>query len=265
MDLLSNFNKSQNVKVCCIYKVTNKLNGKVYIGQTTNFRKRLSDYMNAHKKTNLTQTIVRKIIQYGTENFTIEILEECDSSELADLENKWIKKYNSHNSDYGYNIVANNKDSKNSEISRKRKSLSHIGLKESSETKKKKSNIILAIKDNNILVCDSAKLFGDYVGASKDMIKNCLRQPSKICGYRVYYDDYQKRQEIRKKMLKKRCIRDSGYMDILNILDNIEFEGVETIYLYFDSISRLIYDDDKYKIVPYTINEVITDEDVYVS
>ena len=92
-----------------------------------------------------------------------------------------------------------------------------------------------------MIVCDSGKLFGDYVGKSKDMIKNGLRQPSKICGYRLYYDDFEKRQEIRNKMMKKRSIRDKGYIDMLNVLDTIELEGVETIYWAFDDISYLKY------------------------
>lgn len=244
MKVLSEYNKSSKVKVCCIYKVTNTLNGKVYIGQTTNFRKRVSDYKNAHKKKDNTQAITLDIKKYGTENFTIEILEECSPNKLSKLENKYIKFYKDNMPDKCYNYKINNSSTANNAISRKRKSIAHIGLTDSTSAKRNKSNAIIAIKDDSIIVCDSAKLFGDYVGKSKDMIKNGLRQPSKICGYRLYYDDYAKRQEIRDKMMKKRSIRDRGYIDMLDVLDSIEREGVETIYWLFDNISCLKYSSD---------------------
>lgn len=260
MKLLSTFDKSIHVKVSCIYKITNLLDKKVYIGQTCNFRKRLSDYKNIHKKENPTQAVAKAIRDHGTENFTIEILEFCDTNSLNILEDKYIDLYKSYDQKYGYNYASTN--GANTELSRKRKSEAHIGLKESSETKRKKSNMILAIKDDVIIICDSGKLFGDFIGKSKDYIKNCLRQPSSVQGYRLYYDDYNKRQDIKKKMEKKRCIRDLGYMTTLYMLDKIESEGVETIDSYFKEVKRLQYadNDDGYELVPYLIEEPISDE-----
>lgn len=266
MKLLSTFDKSGKVKICCIYKITNIINNKIYIGQTTNFRKRLSDYKNAHKKKYATQPIIQAIRHYGTDNFTIEILKLCDNDNLSIYENKYIDKYRSHLPEFGYNVVKNSDNkSNNSELSRKYKSIGHIGLKESKETKKKKSNLILAIKDGTLLICDSGKLFGDYIGVSKDMVKNGLRQPSRIGGYRLYYDDYNKRQEIREKMMKKRSIRDKGYMSVLDTLDKIEKEGVETSFYIFKSINKLVYTNDGFEIIEYneedysidTMNEYI--------
>lgn len=246
MEILSEYNKSSKVKVCCVYKITNTINGKIYIGQTTNFRKRVSDYRNAHKK-KATQPITKAITEHGPENFTIEILEECAPSELTELENRYIAYYRETSPEMCYNYIINNSHDANTELSRKRKSESHKGLKDSAKTKRKKSNYIIAIKDSTIIACESGKLFGDYIGMGKDMVKNCLRQPSKAQGYRLYYDDYNKRQEIRYKMMNKRSIRDKGYMEILDVLDNLEVEireeGVETIYRYFDEAYCLKYDD----------------------
>lgn len=256
MKLLSEFDKTKGVKVSCIYKVTNLITGKSYIGQTTNFRKRFSDYKNIHKKDNLTQPIAIDVRHYGTDNFTIEIIKLCNSEELSKYEKKYIKKFKTDNPEYGFNIFSNINSSQNNADSRRKKSLSHIGLKESSNTKRKKSNIILAIKNNSILVCDSGKLFADYMGTTKDVIKNALRQPFTYQGYNLYYNDYNKRQEIRYKMNEKRSIRNIEYMNILDILDFVEFEGVETIYQYFDSIYILEYSDDKYRIIPFTISEI---------
>jgi preprotein translocase subunit SecD len=41
--------------------------------------------------------------KYGISNFIFTILEFCNPDELADKEKKWIKKFNSNNSEYGYN------------------------------------------------------------------------------------------------------------------------------------------------------------------
>lgn len=263
MKLLSEFDKTKGTKVSCIYKVTNLINGKIYIGQTTNFRKRLSDYKNIHKKDDLTQPIAIDVRKYGTNNFTIEIVKLCNPEELSKYEEKYIKKFKTEDPRYGYNIFSNINSSQNDIESRRRKSLSHVGLKESSNTKRKKSNTILAIKNNSILVCDSGKLFADYIGSTKDVIKNALRQPFTYQGYNLYYNDYNKRQEIRDKMVKKRSIRNTEYMNILNILDFVEFEGVETIYQYFDSVFILEYTDDNYRVIPFTTTEVDYDELFY--
>lgn len=166
----------------------------------------------------------------------------------------YIEKYKTYEKDTGYNYIRNNGIACNSESSRTKKSIAHTGLKESSTTKRKKSNLIIAIKDNELMFCDSGKLFGDYVGVKKDMVKNGLRQPTRVKEYRLYYADYEKRQEIRKKMLKKKCIRDKEYMMILDVLDKIEEEGVETIYDHFKKAYILSYDDDlKYRLEDYAI------------
>lgn len=232
----------ESSKICCVYKLTNLVNGKIYIGQTTNLRKRVNAYKNI-KNEYVHGRIAKAIIKYGQENFKVSVLKRCTPDELTDYENYYIKKLKSYSPDIGYNMTINNSRTANDSIARKNKSIAHTGMKESSITKRKKSNMVIAIKPDEkmILICESGKIFGDYVGVSKDMIKNCLRQPSRCQGWRLYYDDYSKRQAIRDKMLNKRSIRDKGYIETLDILDKYEIEGVETIYTNYD-IYRLDYD-----------------------
>lgn len=83
-----------------IYKITNKVNNKVYIGQTRytlEFRWR----QHQHKKDNTHfHNAIRK---YGPENFSVEVLEECDYEDLNSKEIFYIAKYNSFAE--GYNLT----------------------------------------------------------------------------------------------------------------------------------------------------------------
>lgn len=80
-----------------IYKITNKTNGKVYIGQSQNCEKRISEHKRKKKL-----TIDDWINLLGSDAFTYEILEECSLEELDNKEKEYIKKYNSI--EEGYNI-----------------------------------------------------------------------------------------------------------------------------------------------------------------
>lgn len=82
-----------------IYKITNKNNGKIYIGQSNDVERRLAE----HKKVRAV-TIDDYINVLGAENFQFEILEECTKEELDDKEQEYIQKYDSKNKEKGYNI-----------------------------------------------------------------------------------------------------------------------------------------------------------------
>lgn len=80
-------------------------NGKSYIGSTTDVKRRKEDH-----KTNTTNKFGRAIQRYGYKQFDFEILEKLqysDKSELYDLENQYIIKYDSINN--GYNCRRNEK------------------------------------------------------------------------------------------------------------------------------------------------------------
>ena len=82
-----------------IYKITNLINGKSYIGQSVHIERRWTE----HCLPSATSLIARKIKEYGKENFSFEIIEECTSEELDQKEEYYIHFYNSLVPN-GYNI-----------------------------------------------------------------------------------------------------------------------------------------------------------------
>lgn len=87
---------------CGIYKITNKENHKIYIGQSVNIEAR----WRRHKSipTYLQdKPLYRAFNKYGIDNFTFEIIELCPISSLNDREKYWIHYYDSYNN--GYNLT----------------------------------------------------------------------------------------------------------------------------------------------------------------
>lgn len=96
--------------MCCIYKITNTINGKVYIGQTINARVRLNGHRSA--TTNKSKSnkcydyhLYRSIRKYGEGNFTFEVVKECKREELNRWELYYIREYNTLERSRGYNRV----------------------------------------------------------------------------------------------------------------------------------------------------------------
>lgn len=86
-----------------IYKITNKLNGKIYIGQSNDILKRWSYYKNPPNPLGYRSSIIAAIQKYGIDNFNFEIIEECSVAELNSKEIYWIEYYDSYNN--GYNLT----------------------------------------------------------------------------------------------------------------------------------------------------------------
>lgn len=83
-----------------IYKTTNLINGKIYIGKKVSNIFLDVNYLGSGKY------IRRAINKYGTENFLVEMLETCDSnSNLNKAEKFWIKHFRETYSNNMYNIA----------------------------------------------------------------------------------------------------------------------------------------------------------------
>lgn len=89
-----------------IYKITNKINNKIYIGITT---RTLETRWKEHLR-HSSQKIDIAINEFGKENFIIEQIEECSNEMLDEREQFWISYYNSFND--GYNLTSGGRDNK---------------------------------------------------------------------------------------------------------------------------------------------------------
>ena len=96
-----------------IYKITNKINGKAYIGKTNNIIRRWKEHKYGHGGTAI---LSKAFIKYGIDNFDFSIIdiEKYDTTEelnkqLAELEIYYIGVYNNFGTClYGWSKTAGN-------------------------------------------------------------------------------------------------------------------------------------------------------------
>ena len=92
-------------KTVGIYKLTNKINGMIYVGASTNIEARLNSHKQKSKvRENLFYSDIKK---YGFDAFEKNIIEICQETELDEKEIYWISKMKEKNK--LYNILSGGK------------------------------------------------------------------------------------------------------------------------------------------------------------
>lgn len=79
-----------------IYKITNKINNKTYIGQSIELERRLTSHLRGWEDSVIDNAIKKE----GINNFTFEIIEECPLEQLNEREIYWIQYYDSYLNGY---------------------------------------------------------------------------------------------------------------------------------------------------------------------
>lgn len=91
-------------KISGIYCITNQINGKQYVGLSKDCLKRWHDHYSkaytSNRKDDLEKALYMAMRKYGRENFTFQILEECQEEKLKEREIYWIKKLDSYRKGY---------------------------------------------------------------------------------------------------------------------------------------------------------------------
>ena len=113
-------------KICGIYKITSP-SGKIYIGQSVDINKRILKYKSLDCKQQ--PKLYHSIIKYGWNAHIFEIIEECNYSNLNNLETYYIKIYDTYNTEHGLNLSEGGHTTVFTEESRRKISQSKQGIK----------------------------------------------------------------------------------------------------------------------------------------
>lgn len=89
-----------------VYKVTNMINGKLYVGRTKNFKERVHYHQTKYTtKKEYNKPLYKAMRKYGIENFRFEIIQSgLTNSESNKLESEMIKELHSLVGENGYNV-----------------------------------------------------------------------------------------------------------------------------------------------------------------
>lgn len=174
-----------------IYKTTNIITGKIYIGQSTRESNKSIDYIGSGVY------ILLSIKKYGKENFIKEILRDnIKNQKLLDkFEEIYIKKFNSTNQSIGYNILTDNKNLLHSEVSREKHKNSIKAYHKTDKAKEGHEKFVNMLKNS---VGDKNPFYGKkHSQETKDLMSS--KRKGKLCG--TEHPNYGKTMSEEQRML----------------------------------------------------------------
>ena len=192
-----------------VYKATNKINNKVYIGQTW---RNLNQRINSHFKNNHCSYFHNALLKYGKTNFNWEILFESSNQEDLDIQEiHYIKECKSQNKKYGYNIKSGGSRGKFNKDSKIKMSKSATNYFKSSESRKKHSLIqkkrfsnpeekeklsiahggkpFFIIKDNKKILFKNQSEAARFIGCCQTYVGLGLRKNILVKGWKIIYEN----------------------------------------------------------------------------
>ena len=209
-----------------INKITNKINGKCYIGQTIkHYETRFKQHQLNYTKPYFSQLLIYKAFnKYGIENFSFEPIEEVETKEeLDEREKYWIKYYDSYYN--GYNATLGGRATplyewneeevilKYHELKSARKVaqyykcdhnvidniLNRNKVKRYTIAEQNSKGILHLEKDEISLTFNTTKecgqwLISNHYTQSSNLtnvvhyLSECIRKKKKYCGFNIYYE-----------------------------------------------------------------------------
>ena len=209
----------------CIYKITNIVDGKVYIGQTVvDYERRIGVHFSKLKKGSHNNLhLQRAFIKYGEENFLPALVTTCSIEEIDDIEKYWIKYYKEKNLSYNIEDGGNYIKKISKETKEKLRSRSAESWKDEEIKNKRIRN--MARRENNfnsvpvICVTDGKKFVSmteasEYYGVSFSAISSsiykqhyCRSDKGRLEFYRyVEGEVYRPKKSVHGQAIKVVCL-----------------------------------------------------------
>lgn len=163
-----------------VYCIENIVNHKKYVGQSVDVYRRWQDHkrkLNGQKHRN--EYLQRSWNKYNENNFDFYILEQCDESQLDEVEVYYINLFNCKNPQYGYNIESGgNVNKKLAEETKEKISKSRLGKYCGGENPK--AHPVYCPQLDRIFSC--LKEIDDEGIACSSGVRDCLNGRSKTAG-----------------------------------------------------------------------------------
>ena len=180
-----------------IYKATNTINNKIYIGQTIHtLDRRRNQHERSFKYKNTKDNVfARALEKYGIENFVWEVIDRAETlEELNEKEEFWIRELNSLvDSGGGYNVKLGGSNDTQSITTRRKISEAQKGSKNHMWGKKgvlnPKSKKVINLTDN--IIYESASICAEHENLNFSHICSVCRGTRATTGGKVfrYLDD----------------------------------------------------------------------------
>lgn len=184
-----------------IYKITNRDDGKVYIGQSVDIKHRRACHFHDLKNNKHKNLHLQRAYNKSKEGFDFEVICTCKEEDLNELEIFYIKKYDSCNPKFGYNIdLGGNGSGRMSEETKRKLSESKKGnqfmkgIKLSDDWKKHLSE---AQPHKKRIVCiETNEVYESFADAARKtglqrtkIVSVCTGKRKKTGGYHFKYAD----------------------------------------------------------------------------
>lgn len=169
--------------IYCVYKHTNKTNGKVYVGMTKNLQDRWSRQGNRYDSCSYFYKAIQK---YGWDGFIHEVIEDhLTLDEANERERYWIDFYDSRNKEKGYNLLAGGNTGEMLPETRKKMSESRIAYLDESNIRR----AVRCVETGELFTCTADA--EQKTGILKSQIFQCCdHKPSAFTakGYHWVYE-----------------------------------------------------------------------------